>query len=149
MDGRRGIDVSAKHLGLPFAGMGQALLASIAGLGAGPLALARQGAVLAIMAVMLAGAVLSVWKLTHGYEVYTSGVLCHASASFLGSYAIWEAYASAGRVFSGLFPLLVLSYGARRERWSPILLGVTAALGLLTLLRPFLISPQVPFFVTP
>jgi hypothetical protein len=147
--GAGGIGVSAQHLGLPFVGMGQVLLASINRLSLGPLMLARQGAVLAIMAVMLASTVLSAWKLTRGYEVYTSGVLCHASASLLGSYAIWEAYASAGRVFSGLFPLLVLSYGARRERWSPILLGVTAALGLLTLLRPFLISPQVPFFVTP
>lgn len=51
-------------------------------------------------------------------------------------------------VFSGPFPLLVLSYGARREGWSPLLLGVIAFLGLLTLLRPFLISPRVPFFIT-
>ena len=61
---------------------------------------------------------------------------------------IWTAYASAGRVFAGIFPLLVLSYAIRRDRWTLVLLAGTAALALFTLLRPFVITPHVPFIVT-
>jgi hypothetical protein len=147
--GAGGIITSAEHIVIPGAGMVPVLANAQMSLGQGFLAMVRQASIIAVMAIMVSALALSIWKLSKGYNVYSGGVFCHAAFSLFASYVIWEAYASAGRVFSGLFPLLVLSYGARRERWSPILFGATAVLGFLTLLRPFLVSPRVPFLLTP
>jgi hypothetical protein len=144
-----GISTSTSHIVLPFTGMAQVLARSLAGPTTELLPLVRQGAVLGMMAFMLAASAVSGRKLLRGYDPYTCGILCHAGASFFGSYAIWEAYASAGRVFSGAFPMLVLSYAIRRERGSAILLMISAAISLFTLMRPFLVTPRVLFFVTP
>jgi len=116
-----GISTSTSHIVLPFTGMAQVLARSLAGPTTGLLPLVRQGAVLGMMAFMLAASAVSGRKLLRGYDPYTCGMFCHAGASFFASYAIWEAYASAGRVFSGVFPMLVLSYAICRERGSAIL----------------------------
>jgi hypothetical protein len=110
--------------------------------------MARQGSVIAVMALVLGALAVSLWRMRRGYDDYTGGVLVHALFAVCASYDIWEAYASAGRVFAGIFPLLVRATPVRRDRWTLLLLGASAALAFFTLLRPFVISPHVPFLVT-
>lgn len=146
--GAGGVGVSAGQVVAPGAGMAAALGSAMASLGQGLAAMARQGSVVAVMALILAALAVSVWRLRRGYDAYTGGVLFHALFAVCASYDIWEAYASAGRVFAGIFPLLVLAYAVRRDRWTLLLLAASAALAFFTLLRPFIISPRVPFVVT-
>jgi len=146
--GAGGLAVSARHIVAPGAGMATALGSAVASIGQGLGTMVRQGSVVAVMALTLAALAVSLWRMRTGYDAYTGGVFVHAAFALFASYDIWAAYASAGRVFAGMFPLLVLSYGIRRERWTWALLMASAALGLFTLLRPFVISPHVPFAVT-
>lgn len=146
--GAGAMEVSAGQLVAPGVGMAAALGAAAASVGQGLAATARQGSVVAVMALVLGALVGSAWCLRRGYDAYTGGVLLHALFALCASYDIWEAYASAGRVFAGVFPLLVLTYGVRRDRWTLLLLAGSAALAFFTLLRPFIISPRVPFVAT-
>jgi hypothetical protein len=146
--GAGGMAASAGQFGIPGAGMIAALGNAAGSVGEGFAALARQGSVVAVMALVVAALVVSVWKMRKGYDAYTGGVFIHAAFALFAAIDIWVAYASAGRVFAGIFPLLVLSYGARRDRPTLALLALTALLALFTLLRPFVISPSVPFIVT-
>lgn len=146
--GAGAMEASAGQLVAPGVGMAAALGAAAASVGQGLAPMARQGSVVAAMALMLGALAGSAWRLRRGYDAYTGGVLLHALFALCASYDIWEAYASAGRVFAGVFPLLVLSYGVRRDRWTSLLLAGSAALAFFTLLRPFIISPYVPFVVT-
>lgn len=143
--GAGGMGISAGQIVAPGVGMAAALGAAAASVGQGLAATARQGSVVAVMALVLGALVVSAWRLRRGYDAYTGGVLLHALFALCASYDIWEAYASAGRVFAGVFPLLVLTYGVRRDRWTLFLLAGSAALAFFTLLRPFIISPRVPF----
>lgn len=146
--GAGGMAVSAGQFGIPGAGMIAALGNAAASLGQGLAAMARQASVVAVMALIVAALVVSVWKMRRGFDAYTGGVFVHAMFALCASIDIWAAYASAGRVFAGIFPLFVLSYGIRRDRWMLLLLAGTAALALFTLLRPFVISPDVAFIIT-
>ncbi len=146
--GAGGMGVSAGQVVAPGVGMARALRGAAASVGQGLAAMARQGSVVAVMALVLGALVVSAWRLRRGYDAYAGGVLIHALFAVCASYDIWEAYASAGRVFAGMFPLLVLAYGVRRDRWTLLLLAGSAALAFFTLLRPFIISPHVPFVVT-
>lgn len=146
--GAGGVGVSAGQIVAPGIGMAAALRNAAASVGQGLAATARQGSVVAVMALVLGALVVSAWRLRRGYDAYTGGVLLHALFALCASYDIWEAYASAGRVFAGVFPLLVLTYGVRRDRWMLLLLAGSAALAFFTLLRPFIISPRVPFVAT-
>ncbi len=146
--GAGGMGVSAGQVVAPGVGMAAALRSAAASIGQGVAAMARQGSVVAVVALVLGALGVSLWRMRRGYDAYTGGVLVHALFAVCASYDIWEAYASAGRVFAGLFPLLVLAYAVRRDRWTLLLLGASAALAFFTLLRPFVISPHVPFLVT-
>jgi len=146
--GAGGMGVSAGQVVAPGVGMAAAMRSAAASVGQGFAAMARQGSVVAVMALILGGLVVSAWRMRRGYDAYTGGVLLHALFAVCASYDIWEAYASAGRVFAGIFPLLGLAYAVRRERWTLLLLAASAALAFFTLLRPFVISPHVPFLVT-
>jgi hypothetical protein len=100
------------------------------------------------MGIGIAALFVSLWKLREQYDAYTGGILCHAGFSLFASRSIWEAYASAGRVFSGLFIFLPLSYVTRRDRATAVLLIASALLGLVTFLRPFTVTPYVPYTLT-
>ena len=146
--GATGMAASAGQFGWPGAGMIAALGNAAGSVGEGFAAMARQGSIVAVMALVVAALVVSVWKMRKGCDACTGGVFIHAAFALCASIDIWGAYASAGRVFAGIFPLLVLSYAARRDRWTLLLLAGTAALALFTLLRPFVITPYVPFILT-
>lgn len=146
--GAGGMAVSAGQIVAPGVGMAAALRSAAASMGQGLAPMARQGSVVAVMALILGALVGAARRMQRGYDAYTGGVLVHALFAVCASYDIWEAYASAGRVFAGIFPLLVLSYGVRRDRWTLVLLVGSAALAFFTLLRPFVISPHVPFGIT-
>jgi hypothetical protein len=143
-----GMAVSAGQIVAPGAGMAAALGNAAARISEGLAAMARQGSVVAVMALTVAALGVAIWKIRKGYDAYTDGIIVQALFALCASIDIWEAYASAGRVFAGIFPLLVLSYAVRRERWTLLLLALTAALAFFTLLRPFVISPHVAFIVT-
>lgn len=146
--GAGGMGVSAGQVVVPGVGMAMALRGAVASVGQGLAAMARQASVVAVMVLIVGALVVSAWRLRRGYDVYTGGVLAHALFALCASYDIWEAYAAAGRVFAGIYPLLVLGYAVRRDRWTLLLLAGSAALAFFTLLRPFIISPHVPFVVT-
>ena len=146
--GAGGMAASAGQFGIPGAGMAEALRNAAGRLGQGVAAMARQGSVVAVMALVVAALVVSLWKMRRGYDAYTGSVFIHAAFALFAAIDIWVAYASAGRVFAGIFPLFVLSYAVRRDRPTLALLAATALLALFTLLRPFVITPYVPFIVT-
>ncbi len=146
--GAGGMAVSAGQIVAPGLGMAAALGNAAASIGQGLAAMARQGSVVAVMALILAALGVAIWKIRKGYDAYTGGIIVQALFALCASIDIWEAYASAGRVFAGIFPLLVLSYAVRRDRWTLLLLAASAALAFFTLLRPFVITPHVAFVVT-
>lgn len=145
--GELGLSSSSRNLALPFFGLGQ-VLAGFPWRG-GLDALARWGSVAAVAVLMLGILLVATAKLRRGYDVYTGGAFCHGIFSLMANQIVWEAYGSAGRVFAGAFPLLLLSFGARREGYSKYLFALCAILVILTLLRPWIISPRVDYFVTP
>ncbi|MCL4535839.1 MAG: hypothetical protein M1370_11865 [Bacteroidetes bacterium] len=114
--------------------------------------LARSGgSVLALMLVALA--VPALWSRT-GWppRLYALAALAQVAFALVAGGAIWEGYTSSSRLLIALVPLTILVYGeARRERVAPFVLQALVLgfllLSALTLSRPILVTPGIPYYV--
>jgi VIT1/CCC1 family predicted Fe2+/Mn2+ transporter len=59
------------------------------------------------------------------------------------------AYASAARVFGGLYPLTIFAFTRQRTRAFTVLAAVTILLTIFTFIRLVIVSPTLPYYVTP
>jgi hypothetical protein len=145
--GQAAAGTSEANFGLPF--MGIRAVVAAAHQTSLRNALVHQGSVLALaVLVCLAVAVAAVhtWR---RYDVILGGVLAHGAAALVAAPLIWIAYASAARVFGGLFPLTVFAFTRHRTPAFALLLGGIVLLTLFTFVRLVAISPTLPYYVTP
>nr|HID12411.1 hypothetical protein [Anaerolineae bacterium] len=138
---------SGNKFDLPFVGMAQTIL-NIQWQCSLP-DLIRQTIVLPIMVLAIAALLLASFKLSKRYDMFNAALLLHALLAIYTDIDSWNRFSSAGRVFIGLFPLSLLGYGAYRDFVSKVLLAGVAALSLFTFLRPVIITPVLPYVLSP
>jgi hypothetical protein len=138
---------SQDNFGLPF--MGIRAVVAAARHASLRNALIHQGSVLALAVLVCIALVVAAVLAWRRYDVILGGVLAHGTAALLAAPVIWIAYASAARVFGGLFPLAVFAYARHRTSALALLVGGIVLLTLFTFVRLVAISPTLPYYVTP
>jgi hypothetical protein len=83
------------------------------------------------------------------YDLFLGGVAAHSAAALCGAASIWLGFASAARVFGGIYPLTVYAFAGKRSRPLALLVGLSIALTLFTLLRFVAFNPFAPYDLTP
>lgn len=145
--GRVGLGTSRGNLDLPLAGIG----AVIAEARHGSLrsALVHQGSIALVIVLVIVAIIISAVQLWRRPDVVVGSILVHGLAALLGGAAIWETYASAARVFGGIYPLGIFA-STRYRTVSFALIGtLSIVITLLTFVRLVLILPVQPYYVTP
>lgn len=145
--GSSGLGTSKGNFDLPLVGIGAVLrearhqsLRSV---------VVHEGSVLVVVAFVVVALVVAALHLRRRYEVLSGAVLIHAVAAIFGGTAIWVAYASAARVFGGLYPLSVFSFARDRSPGYAFLSALVIVLSVLTFVRLVVVSPALPYYVTP
>jgi hypothetical protein len=112
-------------------------------------AIVHQGSILGVVLFMVVAIAVAAFALRRHYDVLNGALLFHAFASLFAGASIWEAYASAVRVFGGVFPLSIVIYARDRRWWVGVLAYGSVALTLFTFFRLIVVTPALPYYVTP
>jgi hypothetical protein len=145
--GRTGTSTSTGNLDLPFVGISAMLQeARHSSLRA---ALIHQGSIIAVLIFIIAALIIAAVAIRKRYDVLVGGVIVHAIAALFGGTAIWVAYASAARVFGGIYPFTVFAFARRRTPAFAALVVGGILIALFTFLRLVVINPALPYYITP
>ncbi len=109
----------------------------------------HEGSILVVALLVVLAFVVAALQLRKRYDVLSGAVFVHAGAALIGGTAIWVAYASAARVFGCIYPLSVISYVRHRSWDFALLVALVVVLSVLTFVRLVVVSPVLPYYVTP
>jgi hypothetical protein len=112
-------------------------------------ALIHEGSILVMVVLIGIAVIVATLGIYRRYDVVLGAILAHGVAALFARPGIWAAYASAARVFGGLFPLGVFAYARHRTPAYGLLVGGIVLLTLFTFVRLVAISPALPYYVTP
>jgi hypothetical protein len=112
-------------------------------------ALIHEGSILVLVVLVGIAVIVAALDVYRRYDVVLGVILAHGVAALFAGPGIWMAYASAARVFGGLFPLGVFAYARHRTPAYGLLVGGIVLLTLFTFVRLVAISPALPYYVTP
>jgi len=146
--GRSGLGASQSHVLQPLAGIIAVARATVHSSGAH-----RVGwfSVIAVIAFVFASAVIAGIRLWKRRDVMTGGVFLHAVTALLAGPDIWLGFASAARVFGGMYPLTVFAFARARPRSRSLALlsGMIILLTIFTFVRFVLQNPVQAYYLTP
>lgn len=112
-------------------------------------ALVHQGSILGVLVFTIVALVVAAVWARKRYDVVVGAILVHAVASLFGGTAIWVAYASAARVFGGIYPLTIFAFARHRSAAFYALAVGGILITLFTFIRLVVINPALPYYVTP
>jgi hypothetical protein len=112
-------------------------------------ALIHEGSILVMVVLVGIAVIVAALDVYRSYDVVLGVILAHGVAALFAGPGIWMAYASAARVFGGLFPLGVFAYARHRTPAYGLLVGGIVLLTLFTFVRLVAINPALPYYVTP
>ncbi len=144
--GRSGMGASQGHVLQPLTGIiavGQATLHSSGAHRIGWFS------VIAVIAFVFAGVVIAAVQLWKRREVMAGGVFLHAVTALLAGPDIWLGFASAARVFGGMYPLTIFAFARTRTRSFALLSGMVVLLTIFTFVRFVLQNPVQEYYLTP
>jgi hypothetical protein len=146
--GQAGIGAAAGQLVQPLAGIRAVAVAALhASLGH------KLGwaSVLAVVVLMGLSLVVALGAMVHRrrYDLFLGGMVAHSATALCGASSIWLGFASAARVFGGIYPLTVYAFAGKRSRPLALLVGLSIALTLFTLLRFVVFNPFAAYYLTP
>jgi hypothetical protein len=145
--GHAGVSASTGQFVQPLMGIRAVVVAT---LHATPWHKAGWASVVAVMMFVFGVVVVSaLLLLRRRYDVVVGSMLVHAVAALFAASSIWLGFASAARVFGGLYPLTVFAFAHHRTRPLALLIAGIIALSLFTLIRFAALNPPEPYYVTP
>src|SRR5205085_9086014 len=95
-------------------------------------ALIHEGSILVMVVLVGVAVIVAALDTYRRYDVVLGAILAHGVAALFAGPGIWMAYASAARVFGGLFPLTVFAYARYRTLVYVLLISGTILLTLFT-----------------
>ncbi|MBV9173853.1 MAG: hypothetical protein JOZ81_27640 [Chloroflexi bacterium] len=144
--GQAGIASSEGQFVQPLMGMRAVIVAALHATGGH-----RAGwiSVIAVILFVVAALVVSILTLRKRYDIFAAGMLVHAAAAIFAASSIWLGFASAARVFGGLYPLTTCAYARHRGRPLALLVGGIVALTAFTVIRFVFLMPHEAYYLTP
>ena len=145
--GQAGVPGSETNFGAPLAGI-KAMLAAMRHESLRR-AIVHEGSALAVVGLMLGTLVVGLLEVRRNHSVMAGSMMLHAAASLFAGSSIWLAYTSAARVLGGVNPVTVFGFTRHRIFVLCLLVAGSMLLALFTIIRPVVITPAVPYYVTP